>query len=82
MPKCLLTAALLWILAVSASAQDAKRAAPSALELATQHDHQLMMEALKIKALRPARTAGIAMRRTRPTTTSRRRTPTRTCPTP
>jgi hypothetical protein len=53
MPKCLLAAALLWNLALSASAQDAKRAAPSALQLATQHDHQLMMEALRIKALRP-----------------------------
>ena len=52
MPKCLLAAAVLWNLAISASAQEAKRAAPSALQLATQHDHQLMMEALKIKSLR------------------------------
>ena len=53
MPKCLLAAALLSTLAVSASAQDAKPADPAPLQLTAQQDHKLMMEALKIKSLRP-----------------------------
>ena len=53
MPKCLLAAALLSTLAVSASAQDAKPADPAPLQLTDQQDHKLMMEALKIESLRP-----------------------------
>jgi hypothetical protein len=53
MPKRLLAAALLLTLAVSTPAQDAKPDDPAPLQLTTQQDHKLMMEALKIKALRP-----------------------------
>ncbi len=46
-------AALLTMLAVPVAAQQPKKAAgPSPLQLATQHDHKLMMEALGIKSLR------------------------------
>jgi hypothetical protein len=52
MPKYFLAAALLSTLAVSASAQDAKPTDPAPLQLTTQQDHKLMMEALKIENLR------------------------------
>jgi hypothetical protein len=52
MPKCLIAAALLSTLAVSASPQDAKPADPLPLQLTDQQDHKLMMEALKIESLR------------------------------
>ena len=53
MPKYLVAAALLSTLAVSAPAQQAKPAEPTPLQLATQQDHKLMMEALEIEKLRP-----------------------------
>jgi hypothetical protein len=52
MPRTLLAAALFSTLAVSASAQDAKPADPTPLQLTAQQDHKLMMEALKIESLR------------------------------
>src|SRR4051794_7526530 len=52
MPRALLAAALFSTLAVSASAQDAKPADPTPLQLTAQQDHKLMMEALKIESLR------------------------------
>jgi hypothetical protein len=52
MPKCLRAAALLSMLAVSASAQDAKPADPAPLQLTAEQDHRLMMKALDIKNLR------------------------------
>src|SRR4051794_874966 len=52
MPRALLAAALFSTLAVSASAQDAKPADPTPLELTAQQDHKLMMDALKIESLR------------------------------
>jgi hypothetical protein len=52
MPKCLLAATLISTLAVTAHAQDTKPASPAPLQLTAQQDHKLMMEALKIKALR------------------------------
>jgi hypothetical protein len=51
MPRAILASVLL-MLAVPASAQQRKAAAPSPLELATQQDHRLMMKALNIKTLR------------------------------
>jgi hypothetical protein len=53
MPKVFL-AVLLTTLAVPAAAQQmkAKPAGPSPLQVATQHDHKLMMDALGIKSLR------------------------------
>src|SRR5262245_22880723 len=53
MRKCLLTTAVLATLAVPAPAQDTKPADPAPLQLTTQQDHKLMMEALGIKSLRP-----------------------------
>jgi hypothetical protein len=54
MPQCLLAAVLLSTLAVPAAAQEAKPAAvaPAPLQLTTQQDHKLMMQALKIESLR------------------------------
>lgn len=54
MPRAILAAALT-LLAVPASAQDAKSAdpLPAPLELTTQQDHKLMMRALGIESLRP-----------------------------
>lgn len=52
MPRAFLAAILFPVLAASASAQDAKPADPTPLQLTTQQDHKLMMEALKIKSLR------------------------------
>lgn len=46
-------ALLLSASALQASAQDVKLTDPAPLELTTQQDHQLMMEALGIKSLRP-----------------------------
>jgi hypothetical protein len=53
MRKCLLSTAVLATLAVPARAQDTKPADPAPLQLTTQQDHKLMMEALKIESLRP-----------------------------
>jgi hypothetical protein len=52
MPKCLRAAALLSMLAVSASAQDAKPVDPAPLQLTAEQDHRLMMKSLDIKNLR------------------------------
>jgi hypothetical protein len=52
MPKCLVFAALLSTLVLSASAQDTKPTGPAPLQLTAQQDHKLMMEALKIDSLR------------------------------
>jgi hypothetical protein len=52
MPKCLRAAALLLLLAVSASAQDAKPDYPAPLQLTAEQDHRLMMKALEIRNLR------------------------------
>ena len=51
MPKALL-AALLSLLALPAAAQEAKPVDPAPVQLTAQQDHKLMMEALKIEALR------------------------------
>jgi hypothetical protein len=51
MPRAIL-ASLLLVLAVRASAQETKPADPAPLQLTTQQDHKLMMEALGIKSLR------------------------------
>ena len=51
MPRAIL-ATLLLMLAVRASAQDAKSVDPIPLQLTTQQDHKLMLEALGIKSLR------------------------------
>jgi hypothetical protein len=53
MRKCLLTTTLLATFAVPGQAQDTKPADPAPLQLTTQQDHKLMMEALKIESLRP-----------------------------
>jgi hypothetical protein len=53
MPRVILATTLFSTLAASAPAQDAKPADPVPLQLTAQQDHKLMMEALKIEALRP-----------------------------
>ncbi len=52
MLRVFLAASLFSTFAVSAFAQDAKPAEPAPLQLTTQQDHKLMMEALKIESLR------------------------------
>src|SRR5690349_535664 len=52
MPRAILPAVLLSILAVPAAAQETKSADPAPLQLTAQQDHKLMMEALKIESLR------------------------------
>ena len=52
MPMVFLAAILFSRLAALASAQDAKPEEPAPLQLTTQQDHKLMMEALKVESLR------------------------------
>ncbi|HEV3164015.1 MAG TPA: hypothetical protein VGZ22_08280 [Isosphaeraceae bacterium] len=52
MPRVVLSAALSCVLAIPAAAQETKPANPAPLQLTTQEDHKLMMEALKIESLR------------------------------
>ena len=53
MPRAIIAAAVLFAFATSASAQFMKSADRAAQQAATEKDHKLMMEALKIKSLRP-----------------------------
>ncbi len=82
MRRAIVAAAVFSTFAVSAAAQETKPADPAPLQLTDQQDHALMMKALNIKLLRRAPTAEIPGRPMPPTTTSRRPTPIRTCPTP
>ena len=53
MPMAIVATAVLSAFAVSVAAQETKPNIPAPLQLTAQQDHKMMMEALKIKALRP-----------------------------
>ena len=53
MPRTIVAVTLFAIFAVLAATQEAKSADPAPLQLTAQQDHKLMMEALRIKSLRP-----------------------------
>ncbi len=53
MRRAITAAAIFSVFASSAAAQETKPADPAPLQLTAQQDHKLMMEALKISALRP-----------------------------
>ncbi len=53
MPRAIVFTVVLTLIAGRAVAQDAKPADPVPMQLTAQQDHKLMMEALKITALRP-----------------------------
>jgi hypothetical protein len=53
MPRAIVVAAVFAAFAVTVAAQETKPADPAPLQLTAQQDHKLMMQALKISALRP-----------------------------